>query len=293
MTNDEINRELTHASWRAVRPLFLAMVLVFVCIWAALAEAATVTIDTAAYQINLGTRNKIYFSRIGSVPLNTPCIDAMPALDAFVIADRMKVKLDAGRTSRPNQIFAKCGAPPPPPPPPVASLQVYACADAGADGRILESATVLWPNCVTASYQNPSKSLVVAINPDSPPLMWRLASKLTDERIWTQTDGVGAWTRATAINWGMTTPPPPPPPPAGSGNLTWTPSPSPNVAGYRLLYGTTPDALTLSVDVIPPEPRVFKVPGLKAGQLYHFRMQAYDSGGVHGPLSNLLSVTIQ
>lgn len=288
MTTEEIDRELTRASWRAVRPLFLALVLVFVCIWASLAEAATVTIDTAAYQINLGTRNKIYFSRIGSVPLGTACIDTMPALDAFVLADRMKVKLDAGRTSRPNQIFAKCGTPPPPPPPPVASLQVYACADAGADGRILESATISWPNCATASYQNPSKSLVLAVNPGAGPLLWVHGSDVTDQRVWACTDGVCSWVRANTINWGTS-----PPPPAGTGNLTWTPSPSPNVAGYRLLYGTSPDALTLSIDVIPPEPRVYKVPGLKAGQLYHFRMQAYGTDGVHGPLSNLLSVTIR
>jgi hypothetical protein len=42
MNTDEIERELNHASWRAVRPLFLAMVLVFVCILAVVAEAGTV-----------------------------------------------------------------------------------------------------------------------------------------------------------------------------------------------------------------------------------------------------------
>jgi hypothetical protein len=42
MNTDEIERELDHASWRAVRPLFLAMVLVLVCILAVVAEAGTV-----------------------------------------------------------------------------------------------------------------------------------------------------------------------------------------------------------------------------------------------------------
>lgn len=46
MNTDEINRELNHASWRAVRPLFLALVLVFVCILAAVANAAGTVTDS-------------------------------------------------------------------------------------------------------------------------------------------------------------------------------------------------------------------------------------------------------
>lgn len=137
-----------------------------------------------------------------------------------------------------------------PPPPPQASIQVYACADAGADGRILESATILWPNCATASYQNPSKSLVVAVNPGALPLVWQLASRLTDERIWTQTDGVGAWVRATTINWGTTAPPPT----AGTANLRWT-VPQTDVAGYRIVYGKTYAA----ADDLHPESTVIDV----------------------------------
>lgn len=72
------------------------------------AEPKLQVIDGIGYQINLGTRNKIYFSRIGTVPLGAECIASMPALDAYVLKDRLQVTLDAGRTSRPNQIFAKC-----------------------------------------------------------------------------------------------------------------------------------------------------------------------------------------
>lgn len=48
MTTEEIERELNHASWRAVRPLFLAMVLVLMCILAAVAHAATVPLTCKA-----------------------------------------------------------------------------------------------------------------------------------------------------------------------------------------------------------------------------------------------------
>ena len=41
----QIERELDHASWRSVRPLFLAMVLVLVCIWAASSKADSVTVS--------------------------------------------------------------------------------------------------------------------------------------------------------------------------------------------------------------------------------------------------------
>lgn len=48
MNTDDIDRELNHASWRAVRPLFLALVLVFVCILAAVAQAADAKLTCTA-----------------------------------------------------------------------------------------------------------------------------------------------------------------------------------------------------------------------------------------------------
>lgn len=53
MTTEEIERELTLASWRAVRPLFLALVLVLVCIWAATARSATVQLTCTAPTKNI------------------------------------------------------------------------------------------------------------------------------------------------------------------------------------------------------------------------------------------------
>jgi hypothetical protein len=178
-------------------------------------------------------------------------------------------------------------APLPPVVEPVANLQVYACPEVGANGRILESATVQWPNCPTAAFKNPSKLLVVAVNPGSLPLMWQRASELTDDKkIWIQEGTVGSWKRVGDINWNTVTAPV-----AGTANLKWTPSPTAGVTGYRLLYGTKPDELVRSIDTIPVSPRELKIQGLAPGQ-YFFAMQAYMPDE-HGPLSDILAVTIK
>lgn len=288
MSRRRIERDLDHASWRAARPAFLLLVLSFcaILLFVSTSEAGGTVTETKSFIL---TRSGV--TQTPNPPSLVECLRRMSSMIKEELARRTTgyVTYRCMDVSQSYVKFSKTPVPPPPPPPPVASLQVYACADAGADGRILESATVAWPNCPTASYQNPSKTLVVASNTDGV-LRWLL--KPTG-RVWAREGTVESWKRVEDINWETVTPPPPPPPPAGSGNLTWTPSPSPNVAGYRLLYGTSPDQLVQSVDVIPPEPRTLKVPGLKSGQLYHFRMQAYATDGGHGPLSNLLSVTIQ
>jgi hypothetical protein len=130
-------------------------------------------------------------------------------------------------------------------------LRVYTCADASADGRILEDkagAIVDWPNCASVGYRAPDKSLVVAVNPGTWPLYWRLASSLTSERIWTQTGGVGAWVRASAIDWGAA-------PMTGTATISWTP-PTENtdgskavLTGYRIHYGTSATSMGKTIDV--------------------------------------------
>jgi hypothetical protein len=174
------------------------------------------------------------------------------------------------------------------PPPPTAATQVYTCADAGADGRILESATVQWPNCQSTSYKAPSRSLVVATNDGAQPLYWRLASKVTDSRIWTQTGTQGAWVRATSINWGTTSTP-------GSVTLSWTQSTetcsgAKDFAKYRILYGTSPSALDRSVDVLP-EVREHVFHGLSPGTWY-FAVKAVDVAGGDCGLSPISSKVI-
>lgn len=158
-------------------------------------------------------------------------------------------------------------------------LKVYTCADAGADGRILESSTVSWPNCSNTSYQLPSKGLVVAVNTGSQPFYWRLASKVTSGRIWTESNG---WQLVGAINWGA----------MGTANITWTPpttnmdgTPLTDLAGYRILYGTTPTDLTQAVEVKDASARgyVLQLPAAT----YSFAVQSIDSAGTVSPMSNI------
>lgn len=158
-------------------------------------------------------------------------------------------------------------------------LKVYTCADAGADGRILESSTVSWPNCSITSYQLPSKGLVVAVNTGSQPFYWRLASKVTSGRIWTESNG---WQLVGAINWGA----------MGTASVTWTPptenmdgTPLTDLAGYRILYGTTPTDLTQAVEVKDASARgyVLQLPAAT----YSFAVQSIDSAGTVSPMSNI------
>jgi hypothetical protein len=187
--------------------------------------------------------------------------------------------------------------------PPVAKTLVYACADAGADGRILEGNGVTWPNCAGAGYKTPSRSLVVAVNPGSQPLMWRRASKLTDERIWTQTGTVGAWTRANTIDWATVAPPPPPA--VGTANLRWPPSTEnsdgtalTNLAGYRIVYGTSyaagtddmhPDAHVIDVGAGVTSYVIEQLPPAT----YYFSVLARNAAGKKSWPSPVLGIAIR
>lgn len=166
---------------------------------------------------------------------------------------------------------------------------VYACSEAGADGRILESATVQWPNCPSAALMAPSKALVVATNTGTQPHYWRLASKLIDEGIWAQTSGVGAWTRASAIDWGTAAV-------TGTANVRWTPDTenadgTPAVIdGYRIIYGTSATALLQTAEVPNGAVTSYVIEQMPPAT-YFFAVKAYNAKGESGP-SNIKSKTL-
>lgn len=64
-------------------------------------------VDSVGYQINLGSNNRIYFSRVGTVPIGRECNEGMTAMGKHVIRSRDWLVLDAGKT-RPRQVFATC-----------------------------------------------------------------------------------------------------------------------------------------------------------------------------------------
>ena len=84
----------------------------------------------------------------------------------------------------------------------------------------------------------------------------------------------------------------------GSATLSWTPptrntdgSTLTNLAGYRILYGTSPSALTRTVQVANAGISRYVVESLAAGTWY-FSVRAYTSSGSESPASNTASTTV-
>jgi hypothetical protein len=85
----------------------------------------------------------------------------------------------------------------------------------------------------------------------------------------------------------------------GSATLSWTPptentdgSNLSNLAGFRIQYGTSPTALTQTVQISNPGVVTYVVTGLNAGNWY-FTIRAYNSGGAESANSNVVNKTVQ
>ena len=84
----------------------------------------------------------------------------------------------------------------------------------------------------------------------------------------------------------------------GSATLSWTPPTSntdgstlTNLAGYRILYGTSPGSLTRTVQVANPGVSRYVVENLAAGTWY-FNVRAYSTSGAESSASNQASKTV-
>jgi len=84
----------------------------------------------------------------------------------------------------------------------------------------------------------------------------------------------------------------------GSVTLSWLPptantngSPLTNLAGYRIFYGTSPTALTQSLQVANPGITSFVIGNLSSATWY-FSLVSYNSANVEGPFSAVVSKTI-
>ena len=84
----------------------------------------------------------------------------------------------------------------------------------------------------------------------------------------------------------------------GSATLSWTPptrntdgSTLSNLAGYRILYGNSPGALTRTVQIANPGTSRYVVESLAAGTWY-FSVRAYTSSGTESTASNTASTTV-
>ena len=88
-------------------------------------------------------------------------------------------------------------------------------------------------------------------------------------------------------------------PVVGTATLTWTPptqnsdgSSLTNLAGYRVSYGTSPDALVHTVQIPNASASSYTVGNLAAGT-YYFAMRSYTTGGNESVNSNVVSKIVQ
>lgn len=91
---------------------------------------------------------------------------------------------------------------------------------------------------------------------------------------------------------------PPNPIARGSATLTWTRptqytngSPLNDLAGYTVRYGTSPAALTHTIQIADPAITVFAIENL-APATWHFAIQAYDAAYAGSAVSNVVSLVV-
>jgi hypothetical protein len=77
---------------------------------------------------------------------------------------------------------------------------------------------------------------------------------------------------------------------AGEVTVAWDPNPEPEVAGYKIYFGTTPGSYTVSANAGNITSMV--ISGLEAGLTYYFAAVAYDSSGNESGFSNEISYVV-
>jgi hypothetical protein len=77
---------------------------------------------------------------------------------------------------------------------------------------------------------------------------------------------------------------------AGEVTVAWDPNPEPEVAGYKIYFGTTPGSYTVSMNAGNITSMV--ISGLEAGLTYYFAAVAYDSSGNESGFSNEISYVV-
>ncbi len=66
--------------------------------------------------------------------------------------------------------------------------------------------------------------------------------------------------------------------------MTWDPNPEPNVAGYKIFYGTASKTYEKSIDV--GKKTDYTITGLSAGKRYYLALKTYDAANHESELSN-------
>lgn len=91
------------------------------------------------------------------------------------------------------------------------------------------------------------------------------------------------------------TAPVPAPPASATANLSWSASSGPDVAGYRLYFGTAPRTYlqVRGAGVNMGNMTRYAVTGLQPGQVYYFTVTAYDAVGNESAYSNEATKLVQ
>lgn len=259
--------------------------------WVGRVEAATVTVDTVGYQINLGSNNKISLSRVASVPLNKECIETMSATDqyrtVYVIKDRLWAVMDPNPAkpgefmTRPRQVWAKCGQPvanrvptisgTPPSTATVGQVYSFAPSASDPDGDKLTFVVDNRPPWATLDTTTGKLSGTPAAGDVG--VRSEIRVRVSDGRGGEATLAFGKLTTVLAAT-----------PTAGSVTLSWPPTtancdgtPATELAGYQILYGTSASALDRTIDV-PANVSKYLVTQLTPGTWY-FAVKARHSSG--------------
>jgi fibronectin type 3 domain-containing protein len=69
--------------------------------------------------------------------------------------------------------------------------------------------------------------------------------------------------------------------------LAWDPNTEPQLAGYKVYFGTSTGVYTTTIDV--QNVTTYTVTGLAPGQTYYFAVTAYDGSGDESGFSNEVS----
>lgn len=78
---------------------------------------------------------------------------------------------------------------------------------------------------------------------------------------------------------------------AASVTLEWNPNTEPNLAGYRLYWGTSSRVYTSSMTILVPKTTA-TVTGLSPGVTYYFAVTAFTTDGLESDYSDEVSYTV-
>jgi hypothetical protein len=236
----------------------------------------------------------------------TGALNGTPAAANVGITSSIMITVSDGKLSASTPVFSitVTAAPPPSAPPAPANLTITMAPNVTHPANT--NITLKWDAVAACTEYEIYRCIGASCTVfnwlrDEPTTTYTVADQLPSStqkykvRCWKPTIGAytPVWTLTTPVN-------PTTPPPAGTGTATlnWTPpthnsdgSTLVDLAGYRVLYGTSASVLTSTVQIANPAATTYVVDKLTAGTWY-FAMTAYNTAGNDGVASNVASKVV-